>query len=225
MSHARSAATAAVPLLRTLAGLGGLLALRVGCGLANAPLPLGGPMGVSFDAPLGVVMIACGVAVMAFAPARVWRAGWLLAAVAALASAGPNFWHSLPIEDGAFQSLRAGVADPVCWPAPAFLHVFAFAPAGVAIGAVLPGARHPVMLTVASAAAAVVGGLALGNVSDAMPGSAAGTAILVGAAAAATLLVPAAVRSCHPVLRAVAGQAVVLTVLCLVLRLEWSRLV
>lgn len=202
---------------RLFAALAGLLLLWAGCSLTNAPVRLGGPMNLSFNAPLGIPLVALGVAVVAFAPPQAWRPVWLLAAALALATAGANFWRFVPIEDGAFQALRSGMPDPDRSPAAPFLHVVALSPVGVALAALLPGPRHVAPLLLASTAAVPVAGLALEHFEVAQVAS--------YAIPAAASLALATARGGNPAGRAVAGQAAVLLVLCLLLWLEWGRVV
>ncbi|MDU7519921.1 MAG: hypothetical protein E7K72_00775 [Roseomonas mucosa] len=210
-------------LLRLVAASLGLLALWVGCDLASAPLHMGGPMNLSYNLPLGVPLVVLGVAVVALAPGRARVAVWPLAALLSLATAGANLWHGIPVEDGAFQSLRAGVPSPSTWPAPAFLHAVALAPVGVALAALLPGAWRAGPLLLASAAATIGSGLGLEAFADALPRHGTGAWSVAGAVIAAGLLALLAMRGGHPAGRAVAGQAAVLAALCWVLWAEYTR--
>ncbi|RYI04291.1 MAG: hypothetical protein EON48_15415, partial [Acetobacteraceae bacterium] len=135
-------------LLRLLAALAGLLALWVGCDLTNRPLHSGGPMNIALN-PVGMPLVVLGVVGVALAPVRGWVAVWPLTALLALVTAGPNLWEGIPIGDGAFQSLRAGVPDPGSWPASAYLHALALAPVGVALAALLPGPQRVAPLLLA----------------------------------------------------------------------------
>ena len=203
----------------------GLLALWAGCHLTNAPLPVGGPMGFAFQRPLGASVVTLGVLGVALSPPRAWRLAWLLAAFLTLASAGPNLWHYPPIEDGAFQSLRAGVPDPDRWPASAFLHAVAFAPVGVALGSLVPGPPRAAPLLLTSALAVIGSGLGLDAFAEALSHDGVRAWFITLCVPASALLVLAAARSHHSAGWAVAGQAVVLIALCAVIWLEWSRVV
>ena len=211
-------------LFRTLAALGGLLLLRVGCDLTSAPLHIGGPMNLAFN-PFGVPLVALGVAGVTLVPVRGWTIAWPLAALLALGTAGVTFWQHVPIEDGAFQSLRAGVPDPDPWPAPAFLYALALAPVGVALAALLPGPRRIVPLLLASAAGAVASGLLLEAFSGALLREGTGAALVALGVPAAALLTLAMRRAAHPATRAVAGQSAVLLGLCALLWIAWHSVV
>lgn len=207
---------------RLAAALAGLLALWLGCDLANAPLQLGGPMNLSFNLPVGVPLVALGTVGVALAPERAWILVWPLTAVLAFATAGVNLWHGIPIEDGAFQSMRAGVPDPDTWPAPAFLHAVALAPAGVALAALLPGPRCIIPLLLGSAGAVVGSGLGLEAFVDALLRDGHRAGLVAGAIAACSLLAIITARDGHPAGRAIAGQAIVLAVVILVVWVEYT---
>ncbi len=207
---------------RLVAAVAGLLALWLGCDLANAPLQLGGPMNLSFNLPVGVALVALGVVGVAVAPDWAWVLAWPLAGGLALATAGVNLWHGIPVEDGAFEAMRAGVPDPDTWPAPAFLDAVAFAPAGVALGALLPGPRRIIPLLIASAVATVGSGLGLEAFTDALLRYATGAMLVTGAVAVCSLLAVIAARGGRPAGRAIAGQAIVLAVLILVVWVEYT---
>ena len=209
-------------LLRIVAALAGLLALWLGCDLTNRPLNMGGPMNLAFN-PLGIPLLALGILGMALAPACAWVVVWSLAAVLTIAIAGANLWVGIPIEDGAFQSLRAGVPDPVSWPAPAYLHALAFAPVGVAVAALLPGSRRVAPLVLGSAVAAVGSSFGLAAFADAMLFHHIAPGPVLGAVVACVLLVGIAARDGRAAGKAFAGQAAVLTALCLVLWIEYAR--
>ena len=208
--------------LRAVIAFAGLAALWIGCDLASKPLHTGGPMNVAVN-PLGVPLVVLGVAGVALAPTRQWVLFWLLAALMALATAGTNFWHYLPIEDGAFQSMRAGVPDPDSWPAPAFLYALAFAPVGIALAALIPGTRRVIPLLLASAAAAVGAAFGLAGFASALLRSANATGLVIGATAASASVALVAVRGGHPSGRAIAGQAVLLAALCFVLWFAYTE--
>lgn len=210
-------------LFRLIAVLGGLVALWTGCGLASRPISMGGPMNLSFNLPLGVPLVVLGTIGVALAPARRWGLVWPLAALLSLATAGVNIWTHIPVEDGAFQSLRAGVPDPDTWPAPAFLCALAFAPVGVAVAALLPGPRNAAPLLLASAVAAAGASLGLEVFANALLRYGTGAALIVGTVAASAVIALITARHGHPGGRAVAGQAVVLGALCLVLWVEYTR--
>ncbi|TPG55864.1 hypothetical protein EAH89_13040 [Roseomonas nepalensis] len=207
--------------LRLLAALAGLFALWLGCDLTNTPLLLGGPMNLALN-PLGVPLLAFGLVGVALTPARGWVVVWPLAAVLAFATAGVNIWRHVPFEDGAFQSLQAGVPDPDTWPAPAFLHALALALVGVALAALLPGPQRAAPLLLASAMGAVGSGLLLLEAfSDAMLGTGpSATLVAIGVPAAALLALTRA-RAARPALRGLAGQGGVLLGLCIFLWLQW----
>ena len=200
-------------ILRLIVALAGLVTVWIGCDLTSKPIDIGGPMNTSFN-PLGVPLVAVGVLGAALAPARGWVLVWLLVACVTLATAGTNFWYYLPIEDGAFQSLRTGMPDTDPWPAPAFLYALAFAPAGVAYAALLPGARHIVPLLLASAGAAASAAFGLQAFANALLQSGAELGLVIGTVAASAAVALVALRGGHPAGRAIAGQAIVLAVLC-----------
>ncbi|WP_458098034.1 hypothetical protein [Roseomonas sp. WA12] len=205
--------------VRLLAALAGLFALWFGCDLTNTPLLLGGPMNPALN-PLGVPLLAFGLVGVALTPACGWVVVWPLAAVLASATAGVNIWRHVPFEDGAFQSLKAGVPDPVTRPAPAFLHTLALAPVGVALAA-LHGPQRAAPLLLASAVGAVGSGLLLEAFSDAMLGTGpSATLVAIGVPAAALLALTMA-RAARPALRGLAGQGGVLLGLCIFLWLQW----
>ena len=210
--------------MRTLAALGGLFALWVGCDLTSAPLHVGGPMNLALN-PLGVPLVALGLVGVALVPARGWIVAWPLAALLALGTAGVNFWAHVPIEDGAFQSLRAGVPDPDPWPAPAFLYAVALSPVGVALAALLPGPRRAVPLVLASVVGAVASGFLLEAFSGALLRGGAGAALAALGMAATALLVLATRRDAHPVTRGAAGQGAVLLGLSALLWVAWRSVV
>ena len=213
---------AATKLLRLAAALAGLLALWQGCDLANAPLQMGGPMNLSFNVPVGVPLVVLGVVGVALAPDRAWFVAWPLAGLLAIATAGVNLWHGIPVEDGGFQALRAGVPDPDTTSAPAFLHALALAPAGIALGALLPGPRRIVPLLVASGAAVVGSGLGLQAFADALLLDGTGAWLVTGAVASCSLIAAVAAWGGHPAGRAVTGQATVLAVLILIIWVEYT---
>ena len=181
-------------------------------------------MSHTFSAFLGIPLVVFGTIGVSVAPRRWWGLMWPSAALVALVTAGVNFWHYMPIEDGAFQSLRAGVPDPYNWPAAPFLHALALAPVGLALAAFLPGPGQVAPLLLASAAAVVSSGVGLEIFADSMLRDGVGAGLVTCVVLASASLVLFAMRGGHPVQRAITGQAAVLAALCLVLWLEWSMM-
>jgi len=209
-------------LLRLLAAVTGLLALWVGCDLTNRPLHMGGPMNLALN-PFGIPLVVLGVVGVALSPARGWGVIWPLAAILALATAGANFLDGIPIEDGAFQAMRAGVPDPDRWPAPAYFHALALAPVGVALAALLPGPRRVAPLLLVSAVAAVASSFGLAAFADALLRYDTGAGLAFAATTAVGLLILITAWGDRQAGRAFVGQAVVLAALCLVLWIEYTR--
>ena len=212
-------------LLRSAAALAGLLAVWTGCGLVNVPLHLGGPMNLSFSGPVGVPLVALGILGVALAPERVRHLALVLSAVLAVAAAGPNFWHDIPINDGAFQSLRSGVPSPDTWPASPFLHAVAFAPAGAALAAVRAGPQRMLPLAWWSVLATVASGIGLETFAGALTGDGPAAALVVPGVPVAALFALSGAFGRRAAPRAAAGQAAVLLVLCGLLWVEYRTAV
>lgn len=209
-------------LLRLLTALTALLALCVGCDLTNMPLHMDGPMNLAFN-PFGIPLVVLGVAGVALVPAGGWTVIWPLAAILALATAGVNFWEGIPIEDGAFQVMRAGVPDPDRWPAPAYFHALALAPVGTAVAALLPGPRRVASLLLATVVAVFGSGFGLQAFADTLARYDTGAGLVFATVTALGLLALITAWGGRPAGRAIAGQAVVLAALCLVLWIEYTR--
>jgi hypothetical protein len=135
-----------------------------------------------------------------------------------------NLWEGIPIEDGAFQAMHAGVPDPHPWPALAYLHAVAFAPVGTALAALLPGPRRIAPLLLASAVAVVGFGFGLETFADTLPHYDTGAGLVFGTVTASGLLALITAWGGRLAGRAIARQAVVLAVLCLVLWIKYTRL-